>query len=87
AAVKRKFNLKDDFILFVGTIEPRKNLLTLVQALEKIFAHSAFRPQLVIVGKKGWLSEDLFSYIERSAVKEQILFTGYVSDDELRALY
>lgn len=86
-AAKRKFGLQDDFILFVGTIEPRKNLLTLIQALEEIIFYSAFRPQLVIVGKKGWLSEDLFSYIERSTIKEQIIFTGYVSDDDLRALY
>jgi glycosyltransferase involved in cell wall biosynthesis len=85
--VKRTYGLRDGFVLFVGTIEPRKNLFALIKAFEEVRKCSSLRPQLVIVGKKGWLSDDLFSYIERSGIKEQIILTDYVSDDDLRALY
>ena len=71
----------------MGTIEPRKNLITLVKALDEILRTTSWRPQLVIAGKEGWLSDELFSYIQRSGVAEHIRFIGYVSDPDLRALY
>jgi glycosyltransferase involved in cell wall biosynthesis len=84
---KRQFNIEDDFILFVGTIEPRKNLITLARAFAKILRTTTLRPQLVIAGKKGWLVDELFSYIKEMDMSDRVRFTGYVSDDDLRALY
>ena len=84
---RKQFGVESEFLLFVGTIEPRKNLLTLVRALAEILRTTPLRPQLVIAGKKGWLSDDLFAYIEESEAADRILFTGYVTDEELRALY
>jgi glycosyltransferase involved in cell wall biosynthesis len=85
--VTRRFRLEDDFLLFVGTIEPRKNLITLIRALEEIVRATDLLPQLVIAGKEGWLGDELFSYIARSGLKERLRFTGYLAEEELAALY
>jgi glycosyltransferase involved in cell wall biosynthesis len=78
----QRLGVEPEFILFVGTVEPRKNLLALVRALERIT-----KIQLVIAGQKGWLSDDLMAYLDRSEIRHRVLFTGHLSDDDLRALY
>jgi glycosyltransferase involved in cell wall biosynthesis len=85
--VKRRLGIEDDFLLFVGTIEPRKNLLTLVRAFEEILRASPLRPQLVIAGRPGWLMDDLFAYIKNAGLDDRLRFTGYLSDEDLSALY
>jgi glycosyltransferase involved in cell wall biosynthesis len=83
----KRFKVEDRFILFVGTVEPRKNLLTLVRAFDELMRETDLRPQLVIAGQKGWLTDELYKHVEQSALKERVLFTGYISDEDLRALY
>jgi len=87
AQTRRRLKVEDEFLLFVGTVEPRKNLLTLVRAFDEVMRHTALRPQLVIAGQKGWLSGELYALIEQSGLSERILFTGYISDEDLAALY
>lgn len=84
---RRRLGVEDDFILFVGTVEPRKNLISLVRAFDELMRTTDFRPQLVVAGQKGWLTEDLYEYVEQSDLKNRILFTGYVSDADLASLY
>ena len=83
----RKLGIDDEFILYVGTIEPRKNILTLVKAFAELLRSTTLRPQLVIAGKQGWLTDELFAYIESAQLGDRLRLTGYLSDDELRALY
>ena len=71
----------------MGTIEPRKNLITLIRSFEEIIRATALRPQLVIAGKEGWRNNELFDYLKGTAASERLRFTGYVSDEELAALY
>jgi glycosyltransferase involved in cell wall biosynthesis len=87
ADVRRRLGVEDDFLLFVGTLEPRKNLLTLLRAFEQIVSRTSLRPQLVIAGGEGWLMDDLFAFIRNSNLSDRLLLTGYLSDAELRALY
>jgi len=82
-----RLGVEDSFILYVGAIEPRKNLITLVKAVEEIYGETSLRPQLVIAGPTGWLSDELFNYVEKSSIKDRLLLTGYLGDDDLRALY
>jgi glycosyltransferase involved in cell wall biosynthesis len=82
-----RFGIEGDFVLFVGTVEPRKNLLTLVRAYVELVRETEFRPQLVIAGQKGWLNDELFQLIEREGLGSRLVLTGYVSDEDLRALY
>ena len=86
-AVRQRLGVEDDFILFVGTVEPRKNLITLVRAFDELLKQTELRPQLVIAGAKGWLTDELFADVDSGTRRERICFTGYVTDDDLRALY
>jgi glycosyltransferase involved in cell wall biosynthesis len=79
-------NLPDRFILFVGTLEPRKNLRRLIEAFASVSA-AAPDVKLVIVGASGWLTSDLAPLIHRRGLTDRMIFTGYVSDDELPHWY
>jgi glycosyltransferase involved in cell wall biosynthesis len=85
--VRRRLGVEDEFLLFVGTVEPRKNLTTLVAAFAEVLNSTELRPQLVIAGGEGWLTDELHERVERSGVKDRLRFTGYVTDEDLRALY
>jgi glycosyltransferase involved in cell wall biosynthesis len=84
---RRRLGVRDDFLLFVGTVEPRKNLPTLLRAFEEVLRAHHEPLQLVIAGRKGWLVDDLFDSMKTSAAAEKIVFTGYLSDHDLCALY
>src|SRR5256885_3464552 len=83
----RRLGIEDDFLLFVGTIEPRKNLLTLIRAFEDVLKVTSLRPQLVIAGQAGWLTDELFAYVKELDFGDRLRWTGYVSDEDLCALY
>ncbi len=86
--VKGKFGISEDFILFIGTIEPRKNLIGLIKALNSLRGSEAFKKhQLVIVGKKGWFFDDVYQTVRDLGLTKKVVFTGYVSsDDKVRLL-
>ncbi|HMF54833.1 MAG TPA: glycosyltransferase family 1 protein [Pyrinomonadaceae bacterium] len=86
-AVLERLGVEEGFLLFVGTVEPRKNLAALVRAFVEILRSTNFRPQLVIAGRKGWMTNELFEMIEATGVKDRLLFTDYLADEDLRALY
>jgi glycosyltransferase involved in cell wall biosynthesis len=85
--VRKRLGIEEQFLLFVGTIEPRKNLSTLLSAFEEIFRTTDLRPQLVIAGKLGWKADKLLSQLEQSGARDRVLLTGYLPDAELGALY
>lgn len=86
AAVRARYSLPESFILFVGTIEPRKNLVTLLDAFHAL--RSEGRPErLVIVGRKGWLHEATFARVRELGLESEVLFLGYVADEDLPALF
>ncbi len=90
AYVKRKHQLPDDFILYLGTLEPRKNIISLLLAFEKAKTAGALKGtdfKLVIAGAKGWLYGDIFKTAQRFRCKEDILFTGPIADKDKPALY
>ena len=70
------------FILFVGTIQPRKNLEILIEAFSK-FQQTNSDFKLIIVGKKGWLYESIFEKVKTMDLEDKIIFTGHVTDEEL----
>jgi len=85
--VRQRLGIENEFILCVGTIEPRKNLQTLVRAFERI-SHQIDRGlQLVIAGGEGWLTNDFDRLLRESHSRQRILMTGYLDDEELRSLY
>ena len=87
-AARRRLGVGDNFILAVGTLEPRKNLTVLLTAFEQaLHARSMEDFQLVIAGGHGWLSGPLLAAIEKSVARERIILTDYLDDENLRALY
>ena len=75
------------FILSVGVIEPRKNLVRLIEAFEMLKARIDLPHKLVLAGKRGWLSDPIYQRAESSRLASEILFPGYISDADLPALY
>ncbi len=84
-SIKQKLGIKDRFILSVGTIEPRKNYLNLIQAYALL--KSARDLPLVICGGSGWLCRDVFETVERLGLKQRVIFAGHVDDVDLAQLY
>ena len=85
--LKEKYTILGEFILFVGTLQPRKNIVRLIEAYSKLVAQSKKVPQLVIVGKKGWLYEDILSAPKRFGVEKGVIFLEFVPDSDLALLY
>jgi glycosyltransferase involved in cell wall biosynthesis len=83
AAVKARYGISGDYLLYVGTLQPRKNLVRLVEAFAQIQNHNL---QLVLAGQKGWLYADLLARVETLGLSGHVIFTGYVADDDKAAL-
>jgi len=86
-AIRGKYGLPDRYILYVGTIQPRKNIDTLIEAYSRLKQERQITPKLVIVGRKGWLYDQLFARISELGLASEILFTGFVPDAELPFIY
>ncbi len=85
--VRGRFGLQRPFVLFVSTIEPRKNVPTLLKAFRRLL--SSYRPEvsLVLAGERGWLYDEVFQLVTDLGLVEDVTFLGRVSDDELLWLY
>lgn len=86
-SVRQHYNLPNKYLLFVGTIEPRKNVKCLVDAYLSLGKTYKDTYKLVLVGRKGWHYEDLFDYLDNHPEKDCIVFTGYVAENDLPAIY
>ena len=79
--IREKYGLHAEFILFVGTIEPRKNLSRLVSAFASVcLRHSGLL--LVIAGMKGWMYNDLMKMVETLDLQSRVIFTGFIPEEE-----
>lgn len=84
----KKFGINGKFMLFVSTIEPRKNIMNLVKAYEQLPAKLKQEYALVLAGGTGWYMEETLDYIKHlQRDGNNIILTGYVSDDEKTSLY
>lgn len=79
--------LPSHFILYLGTLEPRKNVAQLVRAYAALRQNGREKPKLVIAGAKGWGYDKVFATVEQSGVKDDVIFTGYVPQAELPFWY
>lgn len=88
SAFRKKHNLLRPFILFVGTLEPRKNILRLLEAFRILKEEDrAFDYQLVLCGPKGWSYRDIFRKVRKFRLEKEIIYLGYLPDEELPLLY
>jgi glycosyltransferase involved in cell wall biosynthesis len=90
----RAWGLDKPYILYVGTIEPRKNLIGLLESFALLKSKKIFHGQLVVAGMKGWMvgrgeacGRPHGDLIKQLGIERDVIFTGFVSDDQLRELY
>ncbi len=74
------------YILYVGTLQPRKNISTLIRAFSHLHTSDPDL-KLLIAGKKGWLFENIFETIEELGLSKHVIMPGYVPDEDLATLY
>jgi glycosyltransferase involved in cell wall biosynthesis len=82
-----KLNIKQNFLLSVGTLQPRKNFIRVIQAYELLPHEIQKEFKLVLVGKDGWQSTEIRNEIIRMTAENKMVWLQYVSPEELRALY
>lgn len=98
-SVKKKYKITEDYILYVGTIQPRKNLIGLIKAFNSLMHNSEWRPslsasqlsiqnfQLVIAGRKGWLYDEIFEKVRELKLENKVIFTDFIPTEDLPVLY
>ncbi len=84
-AFRQRKGLPNEFILYVGTLEPRKNLITLLEAYSRIAADT--RAPLIVGGGKGWLYQPVFERLEALNLRDRVQFVGYLDEEELPLWY
>jgi glycosyltransferase involved in cell wall biosynthesis len=84
---RARYQLPEKYILFVGTLERRKNLPTLIRAFDQARKISGLKHVLVLAGQRGWLYQDIFRTIEELGLNNQVVFLNYFPDDNLPMLY
>ena len=85
--VRAKFQIEGPYILYVGNLEPRKNLVRLLEAFARLKSERTVPHRLVLAGGRGWNNEDFDRALAASPYRDDIVLTGYVSTAEKNALY
>lgn len=84
--VQMKYKIPGEYLLYLGTLEPRKNITSLIKAF-KIISEKNKDIFLVIAGKKGWMYEEIFKLVDDLHLNGKVIFTGYVEDKDIPFLY
>lgn len=82
-----EFGVTKKFVLYVGTLQPRKNIVRLIEAFSLLPEEIRQNYQLIIIGKKGWLYEEILQAPEKFKVADRVLFLDYVKDEDLPGFY
>jgi glycosyltransferase involved in cell wall biosynthesis len=93
ALARKKYGISRPYVLYLGTLQPRKNLARLIEAFGQIIqlADLASNPgaalRLVLAGKRGWLCDDILARARALGIWDRVVTTGYVEEADLAALY
>jgi len=85
-SLRKRYNIRSPFILFVGAIEPKKNISTIIKAFHKVIQKNP-EIELVIAGKKSWRYQDVFSLVESLKLNDKVHFLQFVPYEDLTILY
>lgn len=81
-SLRDKFNITDDYLYYVGSIEPRKNVAAIIRGLGYLKEQGFANIKLVISGGKGWLNEAIFAEVDNLRLETEVIFTGRVTEAE-----
>ncbi len=84
--VTSRYHVRQPYLIYVGTLQKRKNISRLIEAFAWLKQTRQIPHQLVIVGKKGWLYQDVFQSVKRHSVESDVIFTGYAPIQDVPAL-
>ena len=84
--VREKYKLPDQFLLYFATLEPRKNLATLLDAYHALLGAGQTIPPLVIAGRKGWLYQPIFDRVRELGLAERVHFTDWIDEQDAPVL-
>jgi len=86
AKVREKYHIPEKYFLYLGTIEPRKNLERLIQAYSAFVKEYDNPASLVLAGGKGWMYEGIFEKVQSLQLQNHVIFTQYIDEADLCAL-
>ncbi len=86
-AFRERQGLTSGFLLYLGTLEPRKNILAIIDAYAQLRKNYAIQEKLVLAGGKGWLYDTIFKKVQQLGLLEDIVFPGFVADTEQALWY
>ncbi|MEK7472816.1 MAG: glycosyltransferase family 1 protein [Patescibacteria group bacterium] len=86
--IKNKYSIVEDYILFLSTLKPSKNIEGLLDAYSLLNTKKVFKnlPQLVIAGKKGWMFDDIYKKVKDLDLSDKVIFTDFIKEEEKPAL-
>lgn len=84
--VRETYKTGENYLLYLGTLEPRKNLETLIDAYRRMRNRVKDCPKLVLAGKKGWLYDSIFEMVKDYGLERDVVFTGYIAENEVAPL-
>ena len=82
-----KYSIPEDYFLYLGTLEPRKNIETIIESFKIFKDRYNSDHTLVIAGKKGWMYDKIFSMVDRYNLEGDVVFPGYVAEEDKPYLY
>ncbi|RKD32279.1 glycosyltransferase family 4 protein [Thermohalobacter berrensis] len=85
--VREKYKLPEKYILYLGTLEPRKNISTIIKAYQNLLKKYDTNIYLVIAGKKGWMYKEIFKKVKDYGIEKKVIFTGYVDEEDKPLIY
>ncbi|TDX59260.1 glycosyltransferase family 4 protein [Orenia marismortui] len=85
--LREKYNIPKNFILYLGTLEPRKNIGRIIDAYAKYQQQAKDDISLVLAGKKGWMYQEIFDKVKEHSLEDKVVFTGYVNEIDKPAIY
>jgi len=87
SSTTNKYNIKSDYLLYLGTMKPSKNIEGLIKAYSILLSENKIKNiKLVIAGKKGWLYQSIYNLVKELDLEKQVIFTGFIPDNEAKYL-
>lgn len=86
-SLRQKYGLTEGFLLYLGTLEPRKNIPTLIEAYARLRQTYNTQEKLVIAGGKGWLYDTIFEKVQALGLESEVVFPGFIPDEEQATWY
>ncbi len=83
----QEYGVEKNFVLFVGTLQPRKNISRLIEAFSLLPKELQDKNDLVIIGKKGWLYEEILTAPKKYGIEDRVRFLDFVTDEDLPGFY